>query len=195
MQKEPLFTNQAYLNRLALSMDDTNHIDPYWVITDFFCFGSLAEMKERLEKTCKAALVEKYNWKQGCPGNLLYFYERLEKLVEACFLITSSSKYKNRLVKKAKQGKLKEIESNPLLPCSLSAAELNDPLSVLQSFFQFHDLKRWKQDIYAWMEAGLSDFTVLENIAPKNLITYHHHLQKLLDACWYINLLVNSKKT
>ena len=194
MQNPSIFNNHPYLNRLALTTGDDEVIDPYSIITDFFHFGNIAEMKALFLESCRAALSEKYSWKQGSPGNLLYFYERLEKLVEACFLIFSRSKKKKKLPKKLKPAAFKKVLNHPNLPCSLSADEMSDPFLVIQSFFEFHSIKEWKQDLYAWMEAGLSDYTVLENMEAKDILPYHHHLQKLLDACWYISLRLKRKK-
>ncbi|GAC1425257.1 MAG: hypothetical protein NVSMB7_01530 [Chitinophagaceae bacterium] len=186
MQNASLLNNHQYLNRLALTTGNNEVIDPYSIIKDFFHFGNLAEMKNFFKEACRAALAEKYSWEQGSPGNLLYFYERLEKLVEACFIIFSSKKHKTKLSKK--------ILNNPNLPCSLSADEIQDPFSVIQSFFELQTIKKWKQDLYAWMEAGLSNYTVLDSIEASDILPYHYHLQKLLDASWYISLRHKNKR-
>jgi hypothetical protein len=185
--------NHPYLNRLALATDDDGS-DPYSIIKDFFYSGSISDMKELLMEACRAGLSEKYRWKEGSPGNLLYFYERLETLVEVCFLISIRRKTKNKLSKKIKRAAKKELLHTVCLPCSLSTAEISNPFLVIHSFFELYTIKKWKQHLYTWMEAGLSNYTVLDSIKAKDILPYHHHLQKLMDACWYINLQVKKEQ-
>ena len=189
MQNTSIFKDYPYLNRLALTTDDdTSTIDPYSIITDFFYFGSIAEIKDLFMESCRASLSEKYSWKEGSPGNLLYFYEILEKLVEACFLLFKDANRKKKLSKKIKYTLKKKLFKDLCLPCSLSADEISDPFLVIHSFFALQTIKQWKQAMYAWMEAGLSNYTVMDSIETKYLLPYNYHLQKLLDACWYISI-------
>lgn len=185
--------NNPYLNRLALARDADGN-DPYSIIKSFFYSNSISDMKELLMKACQAGLVEKYRWKEGSPGNLLYFYEQLETLVEACFLISTRIETKNKLSKKMNRAAKKELLHTVCLPCSLSKTEISNPFSVIHAFFELYTIKKWKQHLYTWMEAGLSNYTVLDSIKTKNILAYHNHLQKLLDACWYISLQVKKEK-
>jgi hypothetical protein len=194
MQNRFFFKDHHYLNRLALTTaDDTDAIDPYNIIKDFFYSGNITEMKDLFMETCRAALSEKYSWKEGSPGNLLYFYERLEMLVEACFLICTSKKHRNKLSKKTRRMAKKAFARHLYLPCSLSKSEISDPLPVIKSFFEFHSLKQWKQHLYAWMEAGLSNYTVLDSMAAEDILPYHYHIQRLMEACWYTCLQFKQK--
>ncbi len=178
------FQDHHYLNRLALlSKKNSKQTDPCKIIAAFFTFISIAESNELLITACQAALADKYCWKQGSPGNLFFFYTQLELLIEASFLLYS---------KKEKMTKITVgIVDSPAthqLPCSLSAAELNDPISVLAKFFEFRSLRKWKKDLYTWLEAGLSDYTVLDDRKAVTILPYYYRLQKLIDACWQINL-------
>jgi len=193
MQYPFLSNNQQYLNRLSLTAGKQGIDDPYSVITGFFHVGNVAEMKKLFTATCNAALTEQYSWQQGCPGNLLYFYEQLEILVEACFLIYQDKKQKRRIARKLHRAFRKKQLQDIVLPSALSAAEIADPFFVVQSFFELYTLKQWKRWLYAWMEAGLSDYGVLESIKAKSILPYHLQVQKLLDACWYISIALKKK--
>jgi hypothetical protein len=193
MQDPSLFKSHQYLNRLALAIDG-DAIDPYKIIKDFFYSGSITDTKDLFMETCRAALSEKYSWKEGSPGNLLYFYESLELLVEACFLVFTSKKHKKKWAKKIKRASGNKSLPHPHLPCSISADEMTDPFAVIKSFFELYSLKQWKQWLYAWMEAGLSDYTVLDSIESKDLLPYYNQLQRLMDASWCISLQFKKKE-
>lgn len=183
-----------YLNRLSLMAGKHGTIKPFVVIKDFFQVAGIIEMKKMFNGTCRSALTENYSWHQGCPGNLLYFYERLEMLVEACFLIDKNKKRKRKINRKLKLLFRKKDLQDAVLPSALSATEISDPFVVIQSFFECYTLRQWKKALYAWMEAGLSDFNVLENIEPPSILVYHLQIQKLMDACWYINMAIENAK-
>ena len=195
MQYPFLSKNHPCLNRLALSTGRNDAVDPYYIINHFFDAGSITEMKKLFTAGCTAALSQQYSWQQGCPGNLLYFYEQLELLVEACYLVCIDIKHNRKYLKKIqhrfKKRSLHEIQ----LPTLLSAAEFSNPFLVMQSFFELHSIKKWKQWLYAWMEAGLSDYDVLQSIGTQSILPYHLQVQKLMDACWCISTVLEKKKT
>ncbi len=171
-----------YLNKLSLlSKKDVSDIDPFSILDDIFSFATVQEMKALLLEAGIAALTEKYSWKQRSPGNLLYFYERLELLLEAGMLVLLFPKYRKKATQKNSAG-----SASISLPCSLSQEELEDPLLVLESFFAFQPIKKWKRQLYLWMEAGFSNYSVLDEFKPGLVLLYQQHLNKLLDACWKI---------
>jgi len=195
MQYPSLSKNHTCLNRLALNTGRHEAVDPYQVINHFFDAGSITEMKKLFTAACTAALSQQYSWQRGCPGNLLYFYEQLELLVEACYLISINKKYNRKYLKKIQHQFKKRSLQKIQLPTLLSATECSNPFLVMQSFFELHSIKKWKQWLYAWMEAGLSDYDVLQSIGTQSILPYHLHVQKLMDACWCINAALEKKKT
>jgi hypothetical protein len=166
-----------YLNRIALETDaDPLAVNPYTVIKTFFEYDDVQGVIEVFRMSCKAALTEKYSWKEGSAGNLVNFCERLETLVEACYLITIYKKKK--AVKAISAAQLKELP----LPCPLNRDELNNPLLVIEQFFVLYDLPGWKKLIHLFMEAGISNFSVLDNIDSKELLNYGSSFEKLIYA-------------
>lgn len=181
------------LNRLMLTeKKNPDEINPYDILREFCDFEDLPEMKKLYRKSCKAALSGKYSWKEGSPGNLLYFFEQLEGLVEACFLIYNKKGFKKQVLKRAvtQSGKKAVI---PELPCSLSLEEYMNPLIVIEDFFDKQSLFDRKRALHSWMEAGLSDFSVLENIKSDELLPYRDGMEKLLEASYRIVLSTNKK--
>src|SRR5450631_1617375 len=101
MKKSAAGEISHHLNRLMFkekrSLDE---IKPLETIQNLFRFYDLAGIKYMFRKFCEAAIAEKYSWNEGTPGNLLFFYEQLEGLIEACYLIYIKKKISKRLVKK-----------------------------------------------------------------------------------------------
>jgi hypothetical protein len=175
------------LNRLALTgMKDPDKINPNLILREFCDFEELAEMKKLFHDSCQAALSVRYTWKDGSPGRLLYFHEQLEILVEACFLIYHKKGFKKRVLKRSKSAGSKKLIKYPNLPCSLTLEENMNPLVVIKDFFDQSNLLEWKRSLHAWMEAALSNFSVLENINPEDLLPYRVGIEKILEACYRI---------
>jgi len=72
------------------------------------------------------------------------------------------------------------------LPASLSLAEFANPGIVINDYFETYSLLEWKQLLHSWMEAGLSNYSVLENIKTKDLLPYVYGMEKLLEAAYRI---------
>jgi len=175
-----------FIYRLALAADEKGQPAPVEVIEEFFELGNINEIKRLFTAACGAALSEQYNWNNGSPGNLLYIYERLEMLVEAGFLLNTDKRKRKKLSRRLRRAMTTKTMQDITLPSSLNAEEIKNPILVIQSFFMVGTLKEWKLALYAWLEAGLSQHEVLQNVEVASILPYHVHLQRLLDACWYI---------
>jgi hypothetical protein len=175
------------LNRLMMTeMKDPDKIDPFTVLREFCEFEDQKEMKNLFRQCCQVSLSKKYSWKEGIPGNLLYIYEQFERVIEACFLINIKETFRKQVERLAKTDKKKSSINQPELPTSLSLEEFQSPLIVINDFFKKYDLMEWKQFIHAWMEAGLSNFSVLESIKTKEVLPYVFGMEKLLDISYRI---------
>jgi len=183
------------LNRLVLTeMKNPDKINPYVILRELCDFEDLHEVKKLFRKCCKASLSEKYSWKEGIPGNLLFIYEQMEKLIEACYLIYIKNGFNKRVTKKSKIQEENKETDRPELPTSLSLEEFMNPQIVIKDFFDKYNLLEWKQLIHNWMEAGLSNFSVLENIKAKEVLPYVYGMEKLLEASYRIVSLSTKKK-
>ncbi|MFT3677707.1 MAG: hypothetical protein QM781_17580 [Chitinophagaceae bacterium] len=77
-----------FLNRL--NMEEVAHqgvIHPLSVIHEISTYASTEELFDLFAHFCESARAELYSWKEGSPGNCLFFAEQLELLIEACYLI------------------------------------------------------------------------------------------------------------
>jgi hypothetical protein len=179
-----------FLNRLALDeMANPDSIDPYSILNNIFSFESFGTMQDMFRHFCEAGLAEEFSWKEGSPGNLLYFSERLEQLIEACFIIYSAGKIrKNRIgIKKSKQ------LNKALLPIRLSEKELNKPFIVIKAFFAHNSLPEWKLAIHRWTEAGLSKYSVAESAGAEGILSFYRHLEKLIEVSNWIAIRLRKK--
>ena len=157
------------LNRLIIEEDkNPDKINPFIIIRKFCDFDSHPAMKILFLKFCKAALVEKYFWEEGPPGKLLYFSEQLELLMEACYLIYIEKEFNKRLVK----GDKSSIIPNPFI--------------VIKDFFDLRSLLEWKKSQHFWLEAGLSNFSVMDNVEPEEVLIYYSSVEELLAASYQI---------
>jgi len=141
-------------------------INPLETIQNLYRFYDLTGIKKMFRKFCEAAIAEKYSWNEGAPGNLLYFYEQLEGLIEACYLIY--------IKRKNNKG---EVKKNQALF-----------LPVITEFFEQQSLPEWKLSIHLWMEAALSNFSVAESIEVKEILPYYQNIEKLLEAAYLLTL-------
>lgn len=73
-----------------LSLEEINN--PNEVIREFFTFNSLPECREELRNWFHAALANQSVSETGNPANLFSFYERVEKLIEAAYVIMEANK-------------------------------------------------------------------------------------------------------
>jgi hypothetical protein len=72
------------------------------------------------------------------------------------------------------------------------ASSSEDPsLTVLKAFFGFMDLEGWKETLYSWLNAGLSDHSIVGVAGPDTLLPVCRHLHRLVEACFVISLQKN----
>jgi hypothetical protein len=76
----------AELEPRCLSKEEIEN--PYTVLTDFFSYGHIPEIRNQLWELLKLTVSSSYH-KQSRreKADLVYFYDRLSKLIEAIYLI------------------------------------------------------------------------------------------------------------
>jgi hypothetical protein len=167
--------SRYYLNRVAMETDDDPlTINPYPIMKPFFEYDDVEGIIGVFRFSCEAALTETYSWKNDTAANLVSFYERLELLVETCYLITLNEQHKKTASAAVSNAK------KPALPCPLTQDELNNPYLIIEQFFALHNLAKWKKLLHCFMEAGISRFSVVDNIKIKELLTYCQYMEKLI---------------
>ena len=151
--------NHADIELLPLYLWNNKAVNPYQIIYHFYDYTSLDTCRQQLDKWFKAAFVEAYAW-EDIPANLLYFYERFESLLYGCWLLYNDNKAstaKNKTgaawfeVSALSQHRAERIETFKFL----NAYEMQNPLSVLHTFYHKTDFNTWRAEIHNWLEAGL----------------------------------------
>ncbi|MGN6438011.1 MAG: hypothetical protein ACTHMM_15835 [Agriterribacter sp.] len=178
-----------FLNQIALEYE----CDPYKlrllsVLEDFFSYANLQQHLAMFDQFCMAAMQQEYAWKQGSPGNALFYAERLELLLEATYLLRLHPAPKQ--LKKAKR-KMHRITDE--LPMHLSAGEYLKPRKFVDVFFMYASLPKWKKMLHAFMRNAISNGSVIDELPPDELLPFASYIKKLISAAYRITLL--GKKT
>lgn len=171
-----------FLNRLALEqLKDPHSFNPLHTLGYIFSYTNPHELLEQFDQFCAAALAEEYSYELGSPGDLLSFSEQLEELIETCWLIAQQES------KDAIEHPIKGLDGLRL-PCHLSKAEWQNPGQLLDSFFSYQPLQRWKVVLHEWTRASLSDFSVIQDIEGVQLLPFCQYIQKLIEAAYLIKM-------
>ncbi|MBS1653285.1 MAG: hypothetical protein JSU05_00445 [Bacteroidetes bacterium] len=179
MRKLSSLPDLYFLNRLALDEGtDPFSIDLCKVLEGIFQFASLNDMRDLFQQFCKAAMSEKYKWKEGPPGNLHYFAELLEQLIEAAYLIVKDKKKKLRVAT--------PVLHKDMLPVHLSAAEYDDPVLVFERFFNYKKLGEWKSALHDWLHAALSNHSISDSVQPTEVLPFVFRMEKLIEVGWMV---------
>lgn len=100
-------------------------------------------------------------------------------------------KYSTSDVLKAKVQTL-DKEHNPesvawkYAPQYLVGNELRYPHLVVDPFFSFYTLSAWREELWQWLDAGLSDYSICECRDAREVLMVCEHLGKLVEAAHLI---------
>jgi hypothetical protein len=183
--------NYADIELLPLHLWNNATVNPYQIIYHFYDYTSLDTCRLQLDKWFKAAFAEDYAWKDT-PANLLYFYERFESLLYACWLLHNDNKIinaKNKTstvwfqVSALSQHKAERIEAFKFL----NAYELQNPIFVLHAFYDKTNFDAWRAELHNWLEAGLGKQTITHISNTENILPVMEQLNKLTEAAYLIH--------
>lgn len=162
-----LIKYDTLFNRLIINeMKNIDCIDPDKILDNIFKEVNPGELTEDFNSFCIAALSEKYAWKEGNPGNLLYLSELLEQTLEASFLIYH---------KRAKDDN------------NVAGLIVQDQcFEALNILFTGISLLEWKIALHHWTMAGLSDHSVIENVSPSDILPFVRGVEKLIETAYQI---------
>ena len=192
MGKDKELKPEYFLNRLAMQeMANTTSLDPFRILANLYYVAPPGDLQGMLRDLCNAAITEKYSIGKKSPGDILFYADLLEQLIEACYLI-----YTNKSEKKQQPGpkELKRIMKNMKLPVRLSEEECANPGLVIDAFFSYQSLPKWKLALYNWLEAALSSYSVAESIEPAEILSFSSHMEKLVDAGYCLAMQKGKRK-
>lgn len=167
-----------------LTPDEVN--SPLLVIADFFYDDWLPGHLERLKTWRDFVLKETYYLdEKNSPVGLLRCYMLNIRLIEALYLFETCDS-NHLLIQKATDPAPLERCLWRDYPTNLTEDELNEPLKVISNFFKDYTLQQYREQLYEWLEHGLSSKAAHEFITTSDLIGVYENLQKIYSAAWVI---------
>lgn len=194
MQQPNTPPDQYFLNRLAMeAQGDPAETNPFCKLRHVFEYATVQEMWQQLNLICSAAMNEEYVWETGSPGNCLYYFYRLELLIECCYLVKIRTPSKTF---KRKKSYIPQKLPVKMLPIPLTASEFRYPMQVIESFFRHASLPEWKRQLLVWIENALSRSSVKDELPPETLFPFAEHLRKLMYAAYLLcQFVCHAKET
>jgi HEPN domain-containing protein len=169
---------------IYLTQDEVN--SPLLVIADFFYDDWLPGHLERLKTWRDFVLKETYYLdEKNSPAGLLRCYMLNIRLIEALYLFEICDS-NHLLVQKATDPAPLERCLRRDYPTNLTEDEFNEPLKVISNFFKYYTLQQYREQLYEWLEHGLSSKAAHEFITTADLVGVYENLQKLYSAAWVI---------
>lgn len=176
-----------------LRLTEEQKLDPILVLTDFFQSYHLKDTREILWDWLTEVISSSRRLSSNPHdrGNQLYFYERIEELIEAALLITKSAQPEKRehLGQHVVDLNLKK-EGILCTPNHLSEDFETDPFYGLKQIFN-PDKTFIIEEVKEWLLIGLSaDSTVYDEAEQRSsLIVFYDQLIVLIEALFIITLL------
>jgi HEPN domain-containing protein len=165
--------------------------NPILVLADFFSDDWLPCQLDRLKEWRDFVLKEDYfRDLKGSPVGLLIFYKHTIRLIEAAWLLKQSGNRSK--VKKQATSLSFEQQKWRDFPVNLNEAELLNPYIVIGDLFESFTLLNYREELYEWLEHGLSKSCAKEFIETGSFIAIYENLQKLFSAAWMIYQRNNS---
>jgi len=182
-----------------LSSDDITN--PYRVISFYFSWSALPAQRTNIRQIIAASIKERH-WSKGHPRILIHAGERLEKLIEAAYLIQREDDKVEDNPSIINPDEIRKDVVNPELYCGwaamffpwdyfprhLTKEEYINPYKALRKFFKYRSLPEWKGLIKELMGCALSPQSVYELGAYFNVVKVSTMLQKLVEAAHLIEV-------
>jgi len=182
-----------------LSSDDITN--PYRVISFYFSWSALPAQRSNIRQIIAASIKERH-WSKGHPRILIHAGERLEKLIEAAYLIQRDNDKVANNPSIINPDEVRKDIVNPELYCGwaamffpwdyfprhLTKEEYINPYKALRKFFKYRSLPEWKELIKELMDCALSPQSVYELGTYFNVIKVSTMLQKLIEAAHLIEV-------
>lgn len=179
--------------------------NPHAVFHSFFDAYSLPQAIEKIDSWLKAATKNDY-WKESYPARLLYFYEMLEKLAEAAYLVnTMDNRHAAAVLMKTPEQNIDFMQTAyyfraqtkglawDYFPRSLSKKQFINPYLVFRKFFKYRKLPVWRDVLYDLLYNSFVAQTELEP-SEYDLVIIQKHLKRLVEATYLIDIRTNVKE-
>ena len=173
--------------------------NPYTVFHSFFDACPLPQALGNIDGWLKAVTANNY-WKKSYPANLLHFYEMMERLVEAAYLI---NKLDNRnaaavlaetpepeidlMVPASYYGWQTKYSAWDYFPRSLNKKQFINPYIAFKKFFKYQDMPVWREVLYDLLYNAFVGKMELE-LGEYDMLAVQKHLKRLVEAAHLVEV-------
>lgn len=175
--------------------------NPFAVVRSTYMEFDLPILRKCIQRWLKSVYIKK-KWKKHGPGNTLYFYEQLIRLVEAASLIRQLDT-SNRA---ANLSEKVNLESESVLdldlfcsqsqrevswhffPRSLTPKQFVNPYLVFDKFFELKSLGEWRDDLHNLLHLSLTAYDPSALGELLDILSIQRRLCQLADATHLINI-------
>lgn len=158
-----------------LHLEQDELYDFYLVFERFFSFETLYSWKSRLHNTSVIS-VNKQPFGITEP---LSFYERIAKLIEACFLLTRV------LLQEVKKFPHFGYMERDWVAISMNTEDYDSPYENVNYALACYNATQFKKQLKRWYNCATTE-TIWNDSEPGRLVLLYQFLQKFIDNAWII---------
>lgn len=157
-------------------------------LQEFFGIRTVINHLTFIDKWMELLLGGKLHKKWTKPGDLYFFYEKVEGLfavshqlqetLEGHVTFEENITVKNDLLSTEKQ-------TLDYFPYQLKEQELLNPVKAIRAVFKKHNLSYYQQMLQEWIVEGLNNNYTTDNAVC--IIPLYNNAKKLIMACWLIH--------
>lgn len=173
--------------------------DPYQIIDRFFMDGDIQDGREDINRLFEAAFPDDLIVKKHYPSNLVFTYERIDKLIDAAYTIsqeseninikTNSKKSETEVLVQVK-AIFKKVKNWDLFPYKLKPYEWINPRLAIRAFFDHQPISHWKGKLHELLQACIRNESICEVISDRSKLYLDcEHLERLVEAVWVIRVM------
>jgi len=173
--------NQWVNYPISLSTQEIEN--PFIVIDDFFSADDLSGHLEYLKKWRDRVIGPGYYVDlKGSPSGLLWRHELNIRLIESVAQLLNSSSLVKCNTMEISSDENKQVAA--IIQSKLNESEINNPMIVINAFFQGRTVSWYRKELQEWLRYGLSTDAAKEFICSPDLVSVFENLQKLHAAAW-----------
>jgi len=171
--------------------------DPYQLLAEFFSTYNVSYMRKAIWQIIRAAYSEKV-WAKGTPEDLLFHFENIESVINACFIINLEHKQSpievnneqlfNRNLFRSWQANYTDWDE---MPKFLLLKEYHNPYSCIKRFFKYNNIHEWKGLLSKLIQYAFSNSSIYEELTDFDTLTVVNKLSGLIEAIHLIDVREN----
>ena len=172
--------------------------DAYQIIAEFFSTYNVSYVRKTMQQIIRSAYSD-YVWAKGTPEDLLFNFEKLESVINACFIINREKKHSpievnseqlfNRNLFRGWHANYTDWDE---MPKFLSIKEYHDPYLGVRRFFKYKNVHEWKELLNKILHYAFSSSSILEEVANFDTLTVLDKLTRLIEATHLIDVRENT---